>query len=91
MSRYRLAEDIGVLDDGVRVFAAALPDGPIVVLAGIAADIWRVLPGSAEADAAARLIADGLSPAEEAAGDVSMYAQAFVDAGLLVPQNEEQP
>lgn len=43
MSRLTRAADVGAVDDGVRVYAAALPAGPIFVLADDAAQVWRAI------------------------------------------------
>ncbi|WP_309064588.1 hypothetical protein [Microbacterium sp.] len=89
MTRYRLAPDVGVIDDGVRVFAAALPEGPIVVLAGIGAEVWRAVLDADLPTATARLVTEGAGPQEEAASDAALYTAALVDAGLLVAEHGE--
>src|SRR5690606_22196102 len=56
MTRYQRASDVGIVtgEDGV-LYVAALPDGPILVLAGTAADVWRAAPGTDPAELATRL------------------------------------
>lgn len=83
MRRYALCADLGIIVDGDRVFAAALPRGPIVVLAGVAASVWRAAPGSDLGGIATRLATEGASEAGEAERDAALYVQALVDAGLL--------
>ncbi|WP_309127671.1 hypothetical protein [Microbacterium sp.] len=43
MSRLVRAADVGAVDDGSRIYAAVLPDGPIFVLADDAAEVWRAV------------------------------------------------
>ena len=83
MSRFARAEDIGVIDDGVRVYAAVLPDGPIVVLAGIAATVWRAALGADIAAVAAALAEEGVSEDGEIEADAALFTGALVEAGLL--------
>ena len=89
MTRFVQGADVGVIDDGVRVFAAVLPKGPIVVLAGVAAAVWRAAPGSDLRTLAERLVDDGLCDEDEAAADAALFTQTLVDAGLLWEEEEE--
>lgn len=83
MTRFAQGHGVGVIDDGIRVFAAVLPQGPIVVLAGIGAAVWRAALGSDLTTLAARLVADGDGPEGEAETDAALYTRALLDAGLL--------
>ncbi|WP_164233026.1 PqqD family peptide modification chaperone [Microbacterium hydrocarbonoxydans] len=83
MTRLMRGTDVGVVDDGIRVFAAALPQGPIVVLAGIGAVVWRAAQGADLAGVAAVLAADGVSEDGQAEADAEMYVQALLEAHLL--------
>ena len=69
MTRYRPAADVGVIDRGDAVYAARLPQGPILVLAGTAAVIWR-----AACDAGEGAVAD------RAAGSIDRDSSAIEDA-----------
>ncbi|MCE4027822.1 MULTISPECIES: hypothetical protein [unclassified Microbacterium] len=69
MNRYRPAADVGVIDQDDAVYVARLPQGPIVVLAGTAAVIWR-----AACDAGAGTVA------HRAAGSVDRDSAAITDA-----------
>ena len=69
MNRYRPAPDVGVIDDGAAVYAARLPEGPLIVLAGTAAVIWR----------AACEDRDG-TVADRVAGSVDRGGATIVDA-----------
>ncbi|HVL63031.1 MAG TPA: PqqD family protein [Microbacterium sp.] len=40
MNGYRPGDDVGIVDHEEKLYVAALPDGPIVVLDGISALIW---------------------------------------------------
>lgn len=90
MTRFAVCADVGVIDDGDRVFAAALPRGPIVVLAGVAAEVWRAAPGADLDGIAARLAAEGASEEGEAERDAELYMQALIDAGLLREEEDER-
>ncbi|WP_206476905.1 hypothetical protein [Microbacterium sp. KRD172] len=83
MTTFAQAPDVGVIDDGVRVFAAALPDGPIVVLADIAAVVWRAAPGRDVHALALQLIEDGICTEETASADAGLFTHALIDVGLL--------
>ena len=76
--RLRIADGVGVESaDGV-VYAAPLPDGPIMVLDGVAALIWE------EADGASReAVADAVATftAEDAAS-IRPYVEQFIDEML---------
>ncbi|MCS3841777.1 hypothetical protein [Microbacterium sp. AK031] len=83
MTRFVQAADVGVIDDGIRVFAAALPDGPIVVLADIAAAVWRAAPGRDVEALAVQLIEDGICTEDDAHSDAALFTHALIDVKLL--------
>ena len=61
------------------MYAARLPDGPILVLTGMAARVWRAVVDAGEHDLeSARDGAAGADPAP--------FAEALVEAGLLTVQ-----
>lgn len=89
MTRFVQGADVGVIDDGVRVFAAVLPEGPIMVLAGLGAAVWRAALGSDLRTLARQLVDDGLCGEDDAAADAALFTQTLVDAGLLREEEEE--
>ncbi|MEV4773917.1 hypothetical protein [Microbacterium sp. LWH12-1.2] len=83
MTRFVQARDVGVIDDGIRVFAAVLPKGPIVVLAGVGAAVWRAALGADLATLAVRLVDGDVCEEGDAVTDAALFTRAFVDSGLL--------
>lgn len=84
MTRLRPAPGVGTVDDGDTVYAALLPDGPIVVLDGVAALIWVE---ACEGERAT--IVDRVAAATDAATDairpeVERFVADLVARGLLV-------
>ena len=84
--RIHVAQGVGVEVDNDAVYAAPLPDGPIVVLEGIAALIWTAAAGVERGDVAGIV-------AERTGADVSAirsHVDAFIDEmlglGLLVEE-----
>ena len=90
MTRFVRGSDVGVIDDGIRVFAAVLPKGPIVVLAGVGAAVWRAALGADLATLAVRLIEGGVCGESDAAEDAALFTRTLVDAGLLREEEEEE-
>lgn len=88
MTRFVPGADVGVVDDGVRVFAAVLPEGPIMVLAGMAAAVWRAALGSDLRTLAEQLVDDGLCDEDDAAAEAALFTRTLVDAGLLREEEE---
>jgi hypothetical protein len=82
----RANDGVGVEIVGDIVYAAPLPDGPIMVLEGVAALIWR------EATAEPRgTVADVVAAATgQDAASIRPYVDGFIDEmvsrGLLVPE-----
>ena len=84
MSAFRPAPGVGFIEQGGMVYAAPLPDGPIVVLDGGAAAIWV-----AACDGPRRTIAERVAAATGAElAEVRPHVDAFLDEllerGLLV-------
>lgn len=80
MTGFRIAPNVGVLDDGETVYVAALPAGPIHVLVDVAAEVWR----SATATSSTGLLPSGGTSGDEA----SHYLAAMVDARLLMTEDD---
>ena len=81
--RLRLAEGVAAQVDGDTVYAAYLPAGPIVVLDGIAALIWKTA-----CDGPAATIVDRVAAATDASVDdirteVDAFVADLVRRGLL--------
>lgn len=69
--------------DGV-VYAAALPDGPPLVLHGPGALVWRAaVPGGTLTEVVARVAAAAETSAEVVADDVTRFVDDLVAAGVL--------
>ena len=84
--RLRANDGVGVEVLGDTVYAAPLPDGPIMVLEGIAAVIWREATAQPRGSVAAVVAA---TTGEDAAF-IRAYVDGFIDEmvlrGLLVPE-----
>ncbi|WP_404443985.1 hypothetical protein LG315_10940 [Microbacterium marinum] len=83
MSRYALADGVAATSVDDVVYAAVLPEGPIVVLAGVAALIWEQAcagPAHGLVDRVAGLVQQGV--AEPGAAELAAQIAAFVD-GLI--------
>ena len=83
MTRLRPAVDVVTTENDGTIYAAHLPDGPIVVLDGIAGLIWTEACGG-EREA----IADRVAEATDAApavirADVEAFVDELVARGLL--------
>lgn len=46
MIRYTVPEGVAVVTREGSVFVAKVPDGPVMVLQGSAADLWHLVPGT---------------------------------------------
>ena len=84
--RLRANDGVGVEILGDVVYAAPLPDGPILVLEGVAALIW--LEATAEPRGS---VADVVATATgQDAASIRSYVEGFIDEmisrGLLVPE-----
>ncbi|SFR78581.1 hypothetical protein SAMN04488591_3602 [Microbacterium azadirachtae] len=81
--RYRPAADVGVIDDGDAVYAARLPQGPIVVLAGTAAVIWRAACEQGDGTVADRAAGSVDRDTAAIVGAVDEFVADLVARGLL--------
>lgn len=88
MRRVRRAERCAVIDDGDVIYAAPLPDGPIIVLDGISALIWRVVGDPDVADVTAHVAeATGEHP-DDIAPHVATFLDDLVRFGLAVSADD---
>lgn len=84
MTRYVVADRVGVVELGDDVYVAHLPEGPIVSLTGTAAIVWRAALDDSAHDVADRVaVASGL-PSADIAADVATFVRELVTWGLLV-------
>ncbi|NUT57434.1 MAG: PqqD family protein [Agromyces sp.] len=83
MNRLGLGRGVAVIDDGTVIYAAALPDGPIVVLEEGAAAIWVEACRGDRATIAERLVDGTDVPADEIRDNVEVFLERMIRAGLL--------
>ncbi|MFY9714083.1 MAG: hypothetical protein WAK00_11475 [Microbacterium sp.] len=80
---FRVTDRVGVIDEGEVLYAATLPRGPIVVLEGTAALVWReACSGPADT------LVERITPLVDAgsidiAGSVTTFMEDLVARGLL--------
>jgi len=89
MTRLRPAPRVAVVEEGGVVYAASLPDGPIVVLDGAAAAIWVGAcdgPRSTLADRVAALTDAAVDDIRE---DVESFVDELVRRGLLTERESD--
>ncbi len=93
---YRVAAHVGQVEeqaefDSAVIHVAALPDGPILVLEGSAAIIWRYasLGGSAQQIAEQVGLDYGVPPSDVLA-DVRAFLDGLVARGLLFRSHEHE-
>lgn len=85
MMRLRVAERVGVIEEGDAVYAGRLPDGPILAFEGTAGVIWlKALDGSRD-DIAKRVAEDVDAPAADIRDEVDAFVDELIELGLLVP------
>lgn len=74
----------GVFDDGTELYAARLPDGPILAFDELSALIWRSAADGSRADVVARVVeATGETP-EAVRPHIDAFLDDLVSRGLLV-------
>lgn len=79
-----IATGVAWVEHDGTVYAAHLPDGPPLVLAGPGAAIWLSLARGGTLDDVTRRVADEVgSPAESVAADIATFVDGLVDAGLV--------
>ena len=79
MSRLRPAPRVAVVEDAAVVYAATLPDGPIVVLDGGAAAVWVEACAGDRSSIADRVAEATGAPVDE----IRTTVHAFVDELVL--------
>ncbi|WP_323100575.1 hypothetical protein [Intrasporangium sp. YIM S08009] len=84
---YEPAEDIGavVSPDGLTVWVAGLPGGPIHVLEGVAASIWTSATSAPAEEWRTRVAAAWEQSADAVAEQVDVFVADLVARGLLRP------
>lgn len=83
MTRLRQAGGVGIVAYDGTVYAARLPDGPIVVLDGIAGLIWSEACGG-DRESIADRVAEATDAATDAIrADVEAFVADLVARGLL--------
>lgn len=84
MNRLVLPSGVGVSDEDGVVYVAPLPDGPITVLDGASALIWREARRGDLALVAERVARHTDHSADEIRRDVDAVIETLVERGLLV-------
>ncbi|WP_448006676.1 PqqD family protein [Agromyces bauzanensis] len=84
MTGYRPAPGVAVVDDDDVVYVANLPEGPIVVLDGVAGVIWSEACDGPRSTIAERVAAVTDAAVEDIRGDVESFVDQLVQRGLLV-------
>ena len=80
----RRVEPVAVQDTGDAVYIAALPRGPITVLTGSAATIWRAATGGVRGGVADRVAAATGLDAEDIRKSVDDFVDGLIDQGLML-------
>ena len=83
MTRLRPPNDVATTEEDGTVFAAHLPDGPIVVLEATAALIWGEACAGERETIADRVAAVTGAAADEIRPDVESFVDHLVARGLL--------
>ena len=83
MSRFTVADRVGVIEADDDVFVARLPDGPILRLSGTAAAIWRAALENGDVLLSYVSAVVGM-PDTEIAEDVDAFISDLVERGLLM-------
>jgi hypothetical protein len=84
MTRLRPAPGVGSVDGGDTVYAALLPDGPIMVLDGVAALIWVEACAGERATIVDRVAAATDATSHEIRAEIERFVADLVARGLLV-------
>jgi hypothetical protein len=77
------AEGIAAIDDDGIVYAARLPDGPVFVLEGVAALIWREACTKSAEPLFHRVAEATDAEAEQVGGHVDAFIQDLIRRGLI--------
>lgn len=83
MTRLGPSPGVGVVVDGATVYAAPLPDGPIVVLDGGAGAIWIAACGGDRSSIVDRVAALTGAPAEDIRDEVDLFVEDLVRRGIM--------
>ncbi|MEV1128793.1 PqqD family protein [Agromyces sp. NPDC049794] len=83
MTGYRRPADLAIIEDAATVYAARLPNGPIVVLDGVAGLIWAAACEGPAATIVDRVAAATDASADEIRADVDAFVADLVARGLL--------
>ncbi|WP_438853476.1 PqqD family peptide modification chaperone [Agromyces sp. M3QZ16-3] len=84
--RYVLAADVGLEASDGAIYVAPLPDGPILVLEGVAALIFTEATRGGHDDLVDRVVRQVDGPSEEIASHVGAFLDDLVARGLLVEE-----
>ena len=84
MTRLRVPDRVAVCRIDDVLYVAAVPDGPIHVLHGVAALIWEESLAGSRGDLVARVAAATDASAEEVAKDVDVFVDGLLERGLLI-------
>lgn len=82
--RYALAADVGIEASGDAIYLAQLPDGPILVLEGVAALIFTEATTGDREHLVDRVFAQVDGPIDEVATHVVAFLDDLLARGLLV-------
>lgn len=83
MTGYRSAPGVAVVEEDDAVYAAILPDGPIVVLGGVAGAIWTEACNGPSSTIIDRVAAVTGSAADDIRDEVESFVEELVRRGLL--------
>ena len=84
MSRLRSGSAVAVIEEDGFVYAASLPDGPIVVLDAVAAAIWTEARRGGERSAIPERLAEGTGiPAASIRDNVEILLDDLLRSGIL--------
>jgi hypothetical protein len=86
MTGYRRAPGVAAVEEDGVVYAAVLPDGPIVVLDGVAGVIWSEACNGQGSTIADRVAAVTDASAADIRADVESFVDELVRRGLLAVQ-----
>ncbi len=88
---FRPAKSVGVVAtaDGEHVFLAQLPDGPVLVLDGVAATIWTEATTGPDQGWVGRVASVFDETEEDVEGDVRRFVADLEARGILVPGTEQ--
>ena len=83
---YAVAAGVGIEASGDAIYLAPLPDGPILVLEGVAALIFTEATQGDREHLVERIVAQVDGPADEIAFHVGAFLRDLVARGLLIQE-----